>query len=436
MKQASRKLICHLLPAILTAIFIITTANAQTEHILHRFTSIEGDGAIPEAALISDAAGNLYGTTFYGGALPRCSINQVNVGCGMVLMVSPPSSQGAAWKETLLHEFTGGPDGEFPSGPLVLDKAGNLYGATSQGGASSRGTIFELSPPFSPGGQWAETILWTFNGDDAAPGGTLVLDSQGNLYGTAGSGGGGGNCGTVFELTPAGNGGWTETILYAFKNKQDGCNPQSGLIPDSQGNFYGTTGSYDGTVFRLSPSQSGNWRKTTLHTFEGNVDGKYPFGAVTIHKGALYGTTRSGGDSGCGGQGCGTVFQITSAGVYSIIHRFVEDTTDGILPVAGLIADGNGNLYGTAQNGGGSIYCGSYGCGAIFELTPPAVQGGTWTETTLYSFSNFDGDGETPQGALLLDKRGVLFGTTADGGDGDCSINGSVGCGTVFALTK
>jgi len=400
--------------------------------VLHRFPGANGDGATPQAPLAVDVAGNLYGTTYYGGENKDCQgFNHVYVGCGIAFELSPPMSSGGGWTESVIYTFTG-PDGAYPNGGLVFDSAGNLYGVTAGGGSTGYGVVYELSPPGSSG-EWTETVLYSFGFGLGNPSGTLVFDQAGNLYGESSAYL---YCGIVFQLAPSQGGTWTENVLYSFQGKTDGCEPSGGLIFDHAGNLYGVTtpdlGS--GNVFKLSPSSGGSWTETTLHTFQGLGDGSYPVGPLTISKGALYGTTTQGGNSGCSGNGCGVVYQLLPGGQYQIIHHFLANTTDGSRPEAGMIADPSGNLYGTASQGGGSPYCGYTGCGAVYELSPPSQSGGDWTETTLYGFSNFNGDGSYPQAVLLLVKGGVLVGTTADGGDGNCTRGQSSGCGTVFAV--
>jgi uncharacterized repeat protein (TIGR03803 family) len=430
-----------LLGTFLLAVFCVTQADAQTEHILRRFLGAAKDGASPQAALIADAAGNLYGTTVYGGKANLggvCAVQSLDVGCGTVFEISPPAEPGGRWTETILYEFVDGNDGALPSGPLVMDETGSLYGETQYSGAQSAygGTVFELSPPTIPGGRWTETTLHSFgaSGDGTYPLGGLVLDTQGNLFGTT-NGGGSGKCGTAFELTPS-QGTWAETIIFDFQGS-GGCAPTSGLVTSDFVNFYGTTGGGDpddNSVYRLSQATDA-WKLVTLYDFSDD-DSTTPQGPLAISKGALYGTTVYGGGTACGGQGCGTVYQYSFANGFKVVHRFLVDSTDGIYPQA-VTADESGNLYVTTLGGGGNPECvdNVNGCGAIVELTPPGEQGGPWVNTTLYGFSGFNGDGASPVGAVLL-KRGAILGTTAYGGDDYCGIGSNEGCGTVFALTK
>ncbi|MGA2904008.1 MAG: choice-of-anchor tandem repeat GloVer-containing protein [Candidatus Korobacteraceae bacterium] len=232
--------------------------------------------------------------------------------------------------------------------------------------------------------EWNEKVLHSFNNngvDGAEPYAGLIFDAAGNLYGTTGNGGVNAG-GTVLELTPAGGGNWAETVLYSFcsqTNCTDGANPSASLIFDAAGNLYSTTdagGTYgDGTVFELTPTAGGGWTEQVLHSFNNNgTDGAYPYaGLIFDATGNLYGTTLNGGTYQCVDEGCGTVFELTpTAGggwTEQVLHNF-GNGTDGFWPYAGLILDAAGNLYGTTQLGGTGGNCGGYGCGTVFELTP------------------------------------------------------------------
>jgi uncharacterized repeat protein (TIGR03803 family) len=329
------------------------------------------------------------------------------------------------WYEKVLRSFGNGTDGYAPSAGLIFDAAGNLYGTTQYGGgANAYGTVFELTP--AGGGNWTETVLYSFRSgtDGAVPGAGLIFDAAGNLYGTTTAGGP--NNGTVFELTPTTAGGWTEQVLYRFcsqANCTDGQYPYGSLIFDAAGNLYGTTefgGTYGaGTVFKLTPAAGGGWTETVLYSFGRGTDGASPLvGLIFDVVGNLYGTTTFGGT-----YGAGTVFELTpTAGggwTETVLHSFNPNNgTDGFNPYAGLIFDAAGNLYGT------TYYGGSYGGGTVFELTPAA--GGGWTETVLRSFGNGT-DGFWPYAGLIFDHAGNLYGTTEYGGTHNY--------GTVFELT-
>ena len=287
-----------------------------TETILHDFDYNGKDGYQPNGSLIFDGAGNLYGTTEYGGTGACEGVTSV-VGCGTVFELSPRT--GGGWSEKILYFFiSNGRDGNNPSGALIFDAAGNLYGTTTNGGAYGSGTVFELSP--GPQGDYSEKVLHSFQDalvDGSFPNGSLTLDAAGNLYGTTPSGGTG-HEGTVFELTPAVGGEWPETVLHSFeKNGIDGYEPLGSLIFDAKGNLFGTT--FDGgtgtcregcgTVFELSPAAGGTWTET-VYSFADYLDGYWPASnLVSDASGNLYGTTVNGGTD--GGCVCGTVFELT-----------------------------------------------------------------------------------------------------------------------------
>jgi len=276
-----------------------TVGGGWTEKVLYSFTSIVyDDGAFPHGSLIFDAAGNLYGTTDNGG--PYCFLHQ---GCGTVFELSP--GQGGSWSETVLYSFSGGDgtgDGANPLGGLIFDAFGNVYGTTFGGGLHGQGTVFELTP--TAGGSWTESVLYSFGPlpDGQEPWAGLILDTAGNLYGTTSIGGAYTYYGTVFRLTPDGNGSWTETLLHSFGDDKDAADPAYvSLISDAAGNLYGTTsggGVYNGgTVFEFSPDGSGGWTETLLHSFPNNrIDGYSPYAGLTFDSaGNLYGTTNYGG---------------------------------------------------------------------------------------------------------------------------------------------
>jgi uncharacterized repeat protein (TIGR03803 family) len=410
-----------------------TRAAAQTEKVLHNFSYIENgkDGNQPQGGLVSDDAGNLYGTTIYGGT-GLCGDGAGGVvGCGIVFELIPQT--GGGWKEQVIHNFIfNGKDGQAPNAGLIFDAAGNLYGTTADGGTgpcsisgaySGCGTVFELTPR---SGGWSETTLhnFDFNGlgkDGQTPLGRLVFDASGNLYGTTQEGGVYG-LGTVFELMPK-SGGWAETILHNFGNGKDGgSQPVYGLIFDTAGNLYGTAAggaNGEGMVFELTP-KSGGWAETVLHSFNNDgADATDPEGSLVFDAaGNLYGTTFSGGS-----VGGGTVFQLTPVGggiwTETILHNF-GNGGDGANPgAAGLIFDASGNLYGTTLEGG------TYDYGTVFELLPAGA--GLWIETILHSFNRNVRDGIRPVAGLIFETSGNLYGITQGGG--------VYGNGTVFEVT-
>jgi uncharacterized repeat protein (TIGR03803 family) len=383
-------------------------ASAQTEAVLHSFDNNGVDGYAPSATMIADSAGNFYGTTQSGGAY----------GYGTVFEVRPEPGGGSV--ERVLHSFNNnGVDGYTPYGGLVMDSVGNLYGATTAGGANGDGAVFELIP--QPGAVWHEKVIYNFGYDGSTYGGpesSLIFDSVGNLYGTT-SGGGTYEYGTVFELKPVSGHGWAGKVLYSFNgNAGDGTNPIGGLTFDSAGNLYGTTiagGAFgDGTVFELSPAGRGNWNETLLYSFGGGTDGDGPLASVILDPaGNIYGTTNSGGAG-----GWGTVFELSPAGGGGWIETLLYSFVLGGNPVySTLVRDTAGNLYGTAADGGDATF------GAVFELAP--ASGGGWNYTVLHSFDN-NGDGYAPYGGMVRDAAGNFYGTTIYGG--------AYGGGTVFKL--
>ncbi len=411
------------------ALLATSTWAADHEKVLHSFGN-GTDGALTSAGLIFDGAGNLYGAT-HGGGIHPCE----GFGCGTVFELSP--TQDGVWAETVLHSFGNGTDGAYPYAALIFDAAGNLYGTTLEGGIHGDGTVFELSP--REDGGWTETVLHSFDGGNHGryPNGSLIFDVAGNLYGAT-SEGGTQDGGTVFELSPRQDGGWTETVLRNFGHGGDGADPNGGLIFDAAGNLYGTTsqgGVHDcleggcGTVFELTPNGSGGWTETVLHSFGNGTDGNYPDGGLIFDAaGNLYGTTSEGGIHLSCNEGCGTVFELSprESGGYTetVLHNFGSGA-DGQQPYASLIFDADGNLYGTTSEGGIHVYGGT-----VFELSPR--DNGGWTERVLHSFGSGT-DGQQPFAGLIFDSAGNLYGTTNFGGiHSSCDFSG---CGIVFELT-
>ena len=349
------------------------SGSGFTERVIYSFQGSLVDGSNPEAPLIFDSEGNLYGTTLGGGV--------GLTGAGTVFELSP--TQNGTWQETVLHSFSGGQDGGNLQGGLIFDSAGNLYGTAAGGGSGTGcaggigcGVVFELTPS---NGSWQETVLHNFTNNHSDGWGPLagfIADSAGNLYSTTFYGGsepmGGG---TVFMMshTPT---GWQESILYNFSCEADGCSPYSSLARDSAGNLYGTTvggGSSLGlgVVFKLTLGSNGAYTQSVIHTFEnaGN-DGRYPYGnPILDSKGNLYGTTDLGGggtNSLCS-DGCGTVYELipSTGGAYSesILARLGNGSA-GIGPLTGLIMNQQGALFGSIA------FDGKGGAGALFELIP------------------------------------------------------------------
>jgi uncharacterized repeat protein (TIGR03803 family) len=297
----------------------------------------------------------------------------------------------------------------------------------------------------------SEIVIHQFNGPDGTdPAGGLLIDADGNLYGTAQNGGSGtaclNGCGVVFKLTPIGNGHFKYYVIHNFLSGQDGALPQTTLIMDAAGNLYGTTtqggdGGLNtscfngcGTVFMLSPS-NGRWSETVLHRFQGSVDGRTPVDSVAMDgAGNLYGVTEFSDNS---TPYIGEVFELSPGGdrwIFKTLHNFLP-SSDGYFPLSGVVLDQAGNLYGNTQFGGNAAGCYKQGCGVVYELSP--ATSGDWTETILYEFPNLAGDpGSIPSGRVVLDSAGDIYGTAKYGGDAtsNCTVQG--GCGTVFKLSN
>jgi uncharacterized repeat protein (TIGR03803 family) len=382
----------------LAALWLCGSASlpAQTFTTLHSFDGT--DGRLSNAGLVQATNGNLYGTTYYGGAKDS----------GEVFEITP---SGAL---TILHSFcskSGCADGEYTYAVPIQGTDGNFYGTTYLGGSKELGTVFKITP------SGTLTTLHTFDGTDGSqPLAGLVQASDGNFYGTTYMGGSQGN-GEIFKITPSG----TLTTLHSFCSRtacKDGRNPFAGLVQGTDGNLYGTTleggAKGFGTVFKVTP----NGTLTTLHSFctqSGCPDGQFPqTGLVQASNGNLYGTTITGGT-----YGDDTIFEITTSGAFTTLYNVCSQSgcPDGNYLYAGLIQATDGNLYGIMDVGGAN------GSGTIFKIT---LSG---TLTTLYNFCSQSGcpDGQYPGGGLVQDTDGSLYGTTADGG-----ANGD---GTVFSLS-
>jgi hypothetical protein len=415
------------------------SAAGPKYNVIYRFQG-SPDGATPDAPLIADQTGNLYGTTQNGGSSNNCF-----QGCGTVFRLKPPARQGGAWTKTILHNFNG-TDGSSPGiSPLIFDQAGNLYGTAAN-------TVYQLTPPAKGDGEWTENVLYTFTTNGGQVNG-VIFDSAGNLFGTTSEFGQQG-AGTVFELTPA-KGTWSETTLYSFPQIGDGNQP-SDVVFDTKGNLYGTNNGDSvsctpkfpfkcGTVFELQApaTKGGKWEYKEIHVFQGFNDASYPnfSGVVFDQLGNLYGTTE-----GTGGTGDlsnedpeGTVFQLTppaaggSKWAEILLHKFPRPGgIDGSYPIGDVAFDASGNIYGVTFYGAGNTksLCVGRGCGIVFELKAPATKGGPWQEIRLHEF-NTANDGSNPGRGLLLGPGGALFGTTAFGGGSSACQDG---CGIVFEV--
>jgi hypothetical protein len=428
-------------------LFALTSAAfgqsvTPSEQVLHAFAG-GSDGAIPYAGLAADGHGNLFGTTQQGGD-GACAVEVV--GCGTLFELATNGQGNASWRESVIYDFQG-PEGANPVSPLIVDKAGNVYGTTYFGGSSNGcssfgcGTVFELqNTEFG----WVLHVLYDFSGttDGAHPQGGLVFDSVGNLYGTTAFGGeqsctssrGGPGCGVVFELQHLKD-RWFSRVLHTFKGT-DGANPSASLIMDPAGNLYGTAwggGNGGGLIFELQRSNfsTAAWVESILMNFPGSEGLGTPDSSVTLDSaGNLYGTTEFGGD-----YGSGSAFELTKSGSVwneTVLHSF-SGGSDGGYPNGGLVFDKSGKLYGTASFGGSGnsgTYCPLW-CGVVFELSS---ENGTWSETVLHAFEG-GSDGEIPYGNLLDDTRGRIYGATINGGDLSCQVSQpNYACGLIYRI--
>lgn len=438
MNQRTRALIHRSRTIVLPVLASAIAFAADPTIALYRFQGAS-DGSNPQANLIADRAGNLYGTTEYNGAGGYY---------GTVFKLTPPSSPGGTWTETTLYSFGNHGDGARPTAGLVFDHSGRLYGTASDSNAGGYGEVFQLSPPAAGEGPWTETVLYSFQGgkDGSYPFGNVIFDPAGSLYGTTES--------SVFELSPPAQSGaaWNFKVLHNFACcTADGWNSVAGLVRDQQGNLYGTTewgGSYTGldcaslgcgTVFEVSPPAvaGGPWTETVLHSFNDQPDGLNPLTNLTLDlAGNLYGSTYGGGV-----LGGGMAFELSppampgSQWTESVLHNFSYSAGDGAVPSA-LIFSPAGSLYGVTRFGGNSCVFNAtnYGCGIVFELVPPGASGGAWTEILLHRFTFGGASPEQPVAGLTFDKTGKLYGTTTYGGLNKCADDGSDGCGTVFEV--
>jgi uncharacterized repeat protein (TIGR03803 family) len=408
MKIARLKLTSVLIAAVLMATFNVaglTLAAAQTETLMHNFTG-SPDGSIPQRSGLLFYQSDYYGVTLEGGSS--------NYGTVYYLF----QDSNGAWQEQLAFNFPGGSGGNYPIGTLITDAAGDFYGATIAGGSANCGVVFKLHDNL---GTWEESVLHDFSGSDGCdPEGPLVFDKTGNLFGTTIIGGAYGE-GAIFELSPSG-GSWTNTLVHSFGQAPDGSLPYGGLIFDAAGNLYGTasnggahtcTGLGCGVAFQLVPGSSG-WTENIMHNFQGRADGMYPNSPLTIDaNGNLYGSTTYGGGLG-GSAGSGTVYELSPAsdGTWNetILHRFVGGTVGGA-PSSPLTLDRVGNLYGETGQTNSSQ-------GTIFRLSPKT--GGGWAFKVLHTFNGTDG--ANPQGGLLFRTGGSLYGTTIYGGTDNSGV--------------
>jgi uncharacterized repeat protein (TIGR03803 family) len=356
---------------------------------LHHFSG--DDGKYPDAPLIRDGQGNFYGTTSRGGTHDS----------GTIFKLSPPH------KLTVLYSFTGGADGSFPGGRMVMDAGGNLYGMASNGGVEHAGTIYK----YAPGGSFE--ILYAFNGrrHGEAPVGGLIMDAAGNLYGMTDIGGKF-DWGTVFKIAP----NKKLTVLHSFDVHSEGAEPSGPLLLDSGGNLYGTTAQIGlhggGALFKLAPAGDGSYVWTLLHAFcafqSGCNEGQAQYGVIADASGNLYGTTGGGGP-----YGGGIIYKLAPDGALTVLHSFGGLTEDRNPDGAGLqgplVMDLEGNFYGVTSGRGKKGAC----CGTLFRLDADG------TEQVLYYFRFLGAGGRTPRAGVFRDEAGFLYGTTANGGSDD-----------------
>jgi hypothetical protein len=360
-------------------------SGGWTETVLYAFTG-GSDGANPESGVTFDTAGNLYGTTADGGYMGNDNCGLVASGCGVVYKLSPNGD--GTWTQSVLHTFHGQQDGYLPQTGVVVDASGNIFGTANLGGLHFWGDIFELSPNGSGGYTFKVLHSFTNGADGGRPEG-FAMDSSGDLFASTTQGGNttvcpSGACGSVFELSPNGSGGWVSHVVHAFTGRQDGGVPE-GLSFDSHGNLFGVTlyGGHNnvcprqgefpgcGVVFELSPQTGGGWKDQSIYFFTGDSDGANPAAAPSF--------------------------------------------------------DSAGNVYGTSNAG----VSGSGSSGAVYKLSP--VSGG-WSESTLYTFTGGSDGGEPWVDGVLVNGSGDIFGATTEGGTLSCTINGPPGCGVVYEI--
>jgi uncharacterized repeat protein (TIGR03803 family) len=394
----------------LAAILTPTAATATSFEVLHHFGG--SDGAGPASRLVQDANHVLYGTTQHGGAH----------NAGAAFRLKPPAPAKTNWTESVLFSF----DGSTSSGPnaVLMDKSGALIGTTELIVNSVPGTIFRLKRPSDNKTPWNYTLLHAFGSgaDGRSPEGELLMDAKGDIFGVTFVGGEALH-GTVYELKAPkhSKNPWTETILTDFAATSGGTGPMAGLVMDSGGALYGTTslngGNFGGTAFKLKPPSGShkNWTQDKVIDFKSKT-------GITVNQliiddtGILYGTAQVGGSN-----FDGTIFTLglpasgKTARTETVLHQFNFAT--GSQPLAGLVRDPDGALYGTTSGGG------TKGCGTIFKLTPVVKSQATWSYSVLHNF--ICSDGSEPSAALILDG-GTLFGTAESGGKNNK--------GTVFRL--
>lgn len=436
-------------------------AAPAPESILFSFPQNKANGHRIAGPVARDASGALYGVFESGGTGCNDSF-QPNAGCGTVYKLTTPAGNRTVWKRTVIYRFLGGNDGAHPTGRLLLDASGSLYGATLSGGGTSCsgsfdpgfsggcGTIFKLTPPGADQTSWSESVIYRFAGasDGAYPNGGLIADSSGALYGTTQRGGAGGGrceaplatCGTAFMLSPPTKtrADWKETVLVRFAGNTEGAEPTAPLVADANGVLYGTTHGvvYDsfkepvgesGTVFSLTPKPDGTYSMSVLTRFDSfkEVPTDDP---LILRDNGLSGLTNCETDTPrfnpCNerahpppnGSLTGTFYRLSPpaspGGAWNrrVLYRFAAgsgkgDTRDGSFP-QGLVTGPARSFYGVIEKGHG----------ALFQLLPPSGPGGDWTRRTIYSFKGI-GDADYPRFQLTKDPTGALYGVTRSGSE-------------------
>jgi uncharacterized repeat protein (TIGR03803 family) len=383
-----------------TAIFFLSLAaiSAATTDVI--FSCEEDEGEYADTDLETDSAGNIYGTTVLGG----------DFGGGTVFQLRPTPD---GWVHTVLYSFTGGADGGEPYKGVTLDREGNLYGTAVTGGSGNCeggcGVVYKLT---NSGGTWNQKVIHAFTGGDdgSGPGARVTVDRGGNIYGMTPTGGVNG-LGTIYKIHQAGD-AWNFTVIHPFTGGADGGSGSAGRMILRKGRLYGaatTGGNYgSGVVFELTPAGVGGWHFKTIYSFHGQPDGSFPYGALLFdHLGNIYGTTYYGGDN-----GIGAVYKLSPRPVgewdENVIYSFQEGS-DGNSPISNLVFDSAGNLYGTTSEGG-------LGSGTIFKLSP--IGGGQWTETVVHPFQG-PPDGAFAYNGMVVDRFGNFYGATVHGGEND-----------------
>ena len=413
------------------ALLMITLAlsgvvNAQTESTLYTFK--ETTSFWPQGALSQDSAGNLYGTTRAGGTY----------GVGTIFKMAPPTVSGGAWTLTTLYNFVPYGNGGFvPVSDLIADSTGAFYGTTYSGGdpVCNCGVVYKLIPPAKSGGAWTEQALYAFTGnsDGRLPAmAALTMNSQGVLYGVTVRGGTW-DSGVIYQLAPATGGAYAESVLYSFGDLADASTPNGPLTMDSSGALYGVTslgGAFDsGTVYKFVPASNGQLAtESLLFSFKASTkSGITPSGNLLFDSaGNLYGVTSAGGS----GNNDGVVYELTPAkATWTQTILYIFSNQSGSNPVGGLTWNpATGALYGTTSSQNGK----TTGDGSVFKLLPPAVQGGAWTESTLFQFT-YATVGGYPTGTITRDPlRGTLYGTAINGGVTGCDLF----CGTIWQIVN